>query len=115
MPKVVDVTGGWNNSHYEDNYYRHSAANIIRLIESRTIRWAERVTPVGGRRGVCMILVGKPAERRPLGRPRHRWEDNITLTFRKEIVRKGVDWIHPAWEWDKWRAFVIAAMNLLIS
>jgi len=92
VPKGADVTGDWNNLRYEDNYYRHSSANIIRLIDSRTMRWAELVSPVGERRGLCMILVGKPAEKRPLGRPRHRWEDNITLgSQRNRSERSGLD------------------------
>ena len=51
-PKGADVTGDWQKSRYEDNHYRHSSANIFRVIESRTMRWAGRVLRMGERRGV---------------------------------------------------------------
>jgi hypothetical protein len=69
VPKGADVTGDCKKSRYEDKHYRYSSANIIRVIESRTMRWAGRVAPVGERRGVCMISVGKPTKERLLGRP----------------------------------------------
>ena len=69
VPKGADVTGDWKRLRCEDNHYWYSSANIIRVIESRTMRWAGRVARMGERRGVCMILVGKSAEKRPFGRP----------------------------------------------
>jgi hypothetical protein len=64
-------------------------------------------------RGVCRILVGRPKGKRPLGRPRHRWEDNIKLDLRK-IGIIGVNWIQLAQDRGRWRAFVNMVMNLWV-
>jgi hypothetical protein len=68
---------------------------------------------MGERRDACKALVGKPEGRRPLGRPRRRWEGNITINLR-EIGWGGVDWIDLAQDRDRWRAVVNAVMNLRI-
>jgi hypothetical protein len=65
------------------------------------------------RRGVYRILVGKPVGKRPLGRPRHRWEDNINIDL-EEVGCGGVDWIDLARDRDRWRMLVNAVMNLRI-
>jgi hypothetical protein len=62
---------------------------------------------------VYRVLVGKPEGRRPLGRPRRRWEDNIRMDL-QEVERGGVDWIGLAQDRDSWRAFVNAVMNLRV-
>jgi len=61
----------------------------------------------GESRGVYRVLVGKPEGKRPLGRPRHRWEDIIKMD-----LQEGQDWIDPAQDMDRWQAFVNAVMNL---
>jgi hypothetical protein len=66
------------------------------------------------RRGVYRVLVGKPEGKRPLGRPRRRWEDNIKIKFH-EVGCEGMDWIELAQDRDRWRALVTAIMNLWIS
>jgi hypothetical protein len=66
---------------------------------------------MGEVRGVYNILVGRPEGRRPLGKPRRRWEDNIKLDLR-EIGFGDVDWIHWAQDRDRWRAHVNTVMNL---
>jgi hypothetical protein len=71
----------------------YSSSNIVRVIKSRRIRWAGHVAPMGEGRGVYRVLVGKPEGKRPLGRSRHRWEDNIKMDLR-EIGIDGVNWIH---------------------
>jgi hypothetical protein len=68
---------------------------------------------MGERRGAYRILVGKPEGRRPLGRPRRRWEDNIKLIFER-LGGGGVDWIDLAQDRDRWRALVYTVMNLRI-
>jgi hypothetical protein len=68
---------------------------------------------MGERRGVYRVLVGKPEGRRPLGRPRLRWEDNIRMDL-QEVECGGVDWIELAQDKDSWRAFVNAVMNLRV-
>jgi hypothetical protein len=69
---------------------------------------------MGERRGAYRALVGKPAGRRPLGRPRRRWEDNIKMDLR-EVGWGGVDWINLAQDRDRWRSLVNAVMNLRVS
>jgi hypothetical protein len=65
------------------------------------------------RRGAYRILMGRPEGRRPLGRPRRRWEDNITMDL-QELGWQGMDWIDMAQDRDRWRALVNAAMNLRV-
>jgi hypothetical protein len=77
------------------------------------MRWAGHVARIGEDRGVYRILVGKPAGKRPLGKPRCRWEDNVKVDLQE--VRCGcVDWIELAQDKDRWRAFVNAVMNLRV-
>jgi hypothetical protein len=71
------------------------------------------VARMGEGRGVYRVLLGKP-ERRPLGRPRRRWEDNIRTDLR-EVGCGCVDWLELAQDWDRWRALVSAVMNLWVS
>ena len=68
---------------------------------------------MGERRCVYRVLMGKPEEKRPLGRPRRRWEDNITMDL-QEVGCGCVDWIELALDRDRWRAFVTAVMNLRV-
>jgi hypothetical protein len=78
-PKRDEVTGEWRGLHYKELYAVYSSPNIIRVIKSRRMRWAGHVARMGERRGVYRALVGKPEGRKPLGRPRCRWEDNIKM------------------------------------
>jgi hypothetical protein len=66
----------------------------------------------GEKSGACRILVGRPEGRRPLGRPRHRWEDNIKMDL--QDVGWGMDWIELALDRDRWRAVVNAVLNLRV-
>ena len=86
---------------------------IVRLIKSRRMRWAGHVARMGEGRAVYRVLVGKPEGRRPLGRPRRRWEDNIRMDHR-EVGCGCVDWMEPAQDRDRWRALVSAVMNLRV-
>ena len=60
-----------------------------------------------------MVLVGKPEVKRPLGRPRHRWEDNIKMDLQK-VGCEGMDWIDVAQDKDSWQALMNAVMNLMV-
>jgi hypothetical protein len=71
----------------------------------------ENVACMGEKRGAYRILVGRPEGRRPLGRPRSRWEDNIKMD---QDVGWGMDWIQLAQDRDRWRALVNAVMNLRV-
>jgi hypothetical protein len=93
--------------------YRPIMPNIIRVIKSRRMRWAEHVARMGEERDAYRILVGRPEGRRPLGRPRHRWEDNIKTDLR-EVGWGGMNWIELAQDRDRWRAVVNAVMNLRV-
>ena len=77
------------------------------------MRWAGLVARMGKRRGVYRVLVGKPKGKRPLGRPRSRWEDNIKMDF-QEVGCGGMDWIELAQDRNRWRALVNAVMNLRV-
>jgi hypothetical protein len=83
------------------------------MIKSRRMKWAEHIARMGEFRNACKILVGKPEGKRPLGRPRCRWEDNIKMGLR-EIGFRDVDWIHWAQDRDRWRALVNTLMNLRV-
>jgi len=85
----------------------------VRVIKSRIMKWAGHVARVGERRGVSKDLVGKPEGKRPLGRPRSRWEDNIKMDI-QEVGSGGMDWIELAQDRDRWRAVVNAVMNLRV-
>jgi hypothetical protein len=71
-PKRDEVTGEWRKRYNEELHDLYSSPNIVRVIKSRRMRWAWHVVQVGEKRGVYRVLVGKPEEKRPLGRPRHR-------------------------------------------
>jgi hypothetical protein len=80
-------------------YNFYSSPNIIRMINSRRMRWAGRVTDMGEMRNAYKILVGKPEGTTPLVTPRRRWEDNIKMD-RIEIWWESVNWIHMAQDKD---------------
>jgi hypothetical protein len=80
-PKRDEVTGEWRRLHNEERNDLYSSPNIIWFIKSRRMRWAGYVERMGEGRGAYRILVGRPERKRPLGRPRHRWEDNIKMDF----------------------------------
>jgi hypothetical protein len=97
--KRDEVTGGWRNLQNE-LHGLYSSSSIIRVIKARRMRWVGHVACMGDVRGAYNILVGRPEGRRPLGRPRHRWEDNIKMDL-GEIVFGDVDWIHLAQDRDR--------------
>jgi hypothetical protein len=78
-PKRDAVTGEWRRLHNEELNDLYSSPNIIRVIKSRRMRWAGHAARMDEGRGAHRILVGRPEGRRPLGRPRRRWEDNIKM------------------------------------
>jgi hypothetical protein len=86
--------GSWRKLHDDELHSLYSAPNIVRLIKSRRMRWVGHVACMGERRGVYRVLVGRPKGKRPLGRPRHRWEDNIKLDLR-DIGIDGVNSKEP--------------------
>ena len=77
------------------------------------MRWVGNVVHMGEVRGVYRVLVGKPEGKRPLGRHRHRWENNIKMDL-QDIGFGGMDWIELAQDGDSWQALVNAVMNLRV-
>ena len=84
----------------------------MRFIKLR-MRWAEHVAHMGEGKGMYRVLVGKPEGKRPLGKPRHRWEDNIKMDLQK-VGCGGMDWIELTQDRDRWRVLVNAVMNLRV-
>jgi len=82
-PKRDEVTGERRKLHNEELTDLYSLPNIVRVVKSRRMRWARHVARMGEGRGVHRVLVGKPEGKRPLGRPRRRWEDNIKMDLRE--------------------------------
>jgi hypothetical protein len=76
-PKRDEATGEWRRLHNEELNDLYSSPNIIWVIKSRRMRWAGHVAHMEEKRGAYRILLGRPEGRRPLWRPRHRWEDTI--------------------------------------
>jgi hypothetical protein len=93
-PKRDEATGEWRRLQNEELNGLHSSPNIIRVIKSRIMRWAGHVAYMGAQRVAYRILVGRPERRQPLGRPWHRWEDNIKLDLQE--VGWGMNWIEVA-------------------
>jgi hypothetical protein len=110
-PKRDEVTGECRKLHSEELHNLFSFPDIIRQVKSRRMRWAGHVARMGEERKLYKVLVGKSEEKRPLGRPRRRWEDGIRMDLR-EIGLRGVDWIRLFQDRDRWRAVVSAVMNL---
>jgi hypothetical protein len=112
-PKRDEVTGEWRKLHNEELRNLYSPPDIIRQVKSRRMRWTGHVARIGEERKMYKIWVGKPEGKRPLGRPRRRWEDGIRMDLR-ETGLGGVDWIRLAQDRDLWRAVVSAVMNLRV-
>jgi hypothetical protein len=111
--KRDEVTGEWRKLHNEELHTLYSSPNIIRQIKSRRKRWAGHVARMGEERDEYRVLMGKPEGKRPLRKPRRRWEVVIRMDFR-EIGWGSVDWIQLAQDRDRWRGLVNMAMNLRV-
>jgi hypothetical protein len=98
---------------YEELHYLYFSPNIVWVIKSRRIRRAEHVARMGERRVLYRVLVGKRERKRPLGRPRRRWEDNLKIDL-QELDCEGMDWIELAQDRDRWLAPVNALMILQV-
>jgi hypothetical protein len=105
--------GSWRKLHNDELHSLYSSPNIVRVIKSRVLRWAGHVARMGEGRGVYGVLVGRLEVRRPLGRPRRRWEDNIKLDLR-EIRIDRANWIQLVQDRVRWRAFVNTVMSLRV-
>jgi hypothetical protein len=104
----------WRKLHNEKLNVLYSLHNIVRVVKSRRMRRAGHVARMGGGRGVHRVLVGKPEGKRPLGRPRRRWENNIKMDL-QEVGGGCGDWMDRAQDRDRWRALVSTVMNCRVS
>jgi hypothetical protein len=114
-PKRHEMIAGWRKLHNEELHNSRSLPNtgIIRMIKSRSMGWVTRVARTGKTRNGYRILVRKPEGKRPLGKSRHRCEDNIKI-YLGETERGGIDWIDVAQDRDQWMALVNTVMNLRV-
>jgi hypothetical protein len=103
----------WRKLHNDELHDLYFSPNIVRVIKSRRMRWAGHVAHMGEGRGAYRVLVGRSEGKRPLGRPRRRWKDNIKMDLR-EIRIDGKNWIRLAQDSVQWRAFVNTVMNLRV-
>jgi hypothetical protein len=122
--------------HNDELHSLYSSPNIVRMIKSRNLRWVRHVARMGEGRGVYRVLVVRPRGKRPLGRPRRRWEDNIKMDLREiridvdsedlrvvgmiilerilEKRREVIDWIHLTQNRDPWQILVYTIMNFWV-
>jgi len=112
-PKKDEVTGEWRKLHNEELNDPYSSHNIVRVIKSRRMRWAEHVAGMGERRSVYGVLMGKPEGKRPLGRPKRRWDVNIKM-YLQEVGCGGMDWTELSQDRDRWLGLVNAGMKLRV-
>ena len=93
----------------------YRSPNIVGVIKSRRMRWAGHVARMEEGRSAFKILTGKPKRKRPLVRPRCRWEDNIRMDLEEIGTNNAGNMVDSAQVWDYWRALLNAALNLWIS
>jgi hypothetical protein len=103
----------WRKLHNEELLDLYSSPNIIRIMKPRRMRWAGHAARMGEKRIAYRLSVGKPEGRRPLGRPRRRWVDNIRIDL-VEVGWGDVDWIGLAQDRDRWRVLVNSVLNLRV-
>ena len=99
-PKRDEVTRECRKLHNEELNDLYSSPNIVRVIKWRRMRWAGHVARMEEGRGVHKVLMGKPEGKRPLGRPRRRWEDNIKMGL-QQVGCGGTDLIDLAQDRDR--------------
>jgi len=111
--KRDEVTREWRKLHNEELNDLYSSPNIVRVIKWGRMRRSGHVARMGERRGSFRVLVGKPEGKRPLGRPRLRWEDNNKMDL-QEVECGGMDWFELALDRDRRRLIVNAVMNFRV-
>jgi len=112
-PRRGEVTGEWRRLHNEELNNVYSSPNIVWVIKSRRMRLVGHVTRMGEERGAYRVLVRKTEGKRPLGRPRRRWVNDIRMDL-QEVGCGYMDWIGLAQYRDRWRTLVSAVMNLRV-
>jgi hypothetical protein len=113
VPKRDEVMGEWRKLHNKELHDLYSSPSIIRIIKSQRMRWAGNVAQMGEKKTAYRLLMGKPEGKRPLGRSRRRWVDNIMMDL-GEVGWGDVDWIGLAKDRNRWRALVNSVLNLQV-
>ena len=108
-----DENGEWKRLYNDELRSLYCSPNIVRMIESRRLRWAGHGARMEEGRSAFKILTGKPIGKRPLGRRRCRWEDNIRMDLEEIGINAG-NWVDSAQDVDYWKALVNAALNLRV-
>jgi len=114
LRRVFGPRREWKILHKEELNDLYSSPNIVRVIKSRKMRWAGNVARMGEERGAYRVLVGKPEVKRPMGRPRRRWVDNIKMDL-KEVGCGYMDLIGLTQIRDRWWTLLSAVMNLRVA
>jgi len=112
-PKRNEITGEWRKLRNEEFSDLYSLPSIVWVVKSRRMRWAGYVARMGEGRVVHSVLVGKPEGKRPLGRPRRRWEDIIEMDL-QEVGGGCGDWMELAQDRDRLRALVSTVRNIRV-
>jgi hypothetical protein len=112
-PKREEDEEGWRRLHNEGLHKMYGSPNITRVIKSRRVRWTGHAACMGEMRDAYKTLVRKPEQKRPLGRPRHRWEDNTRMNL-GETGWEGVNWVYMAQGRDQWWDLVNMVTNLQV-
>jgi hypothetical protein len=112
-PRRDEVTGEWRKLYNEELHDLYSSPSIIRIMKARGMRWTGHVALMGEKKNAYRLLLGKPDGRKPLGRPRRRWLDNIRMDL-VEVGWGDVDWIDLAQDRDRWRTLVNSVLNLRV-
>jgi hypothetical protein len=112
-PKWNEVTGGWRKLHSEELHDLYSSPSIITIIKTKSLSWAGHVTRMREKRNAYRLLVGKPEGKKPLGKPRCRWIDDINVDH-LDIGLGDVDWTGLAQDRYSLRALVNAIMNFRV-
>jgi hypothetical protein len=112
-PMRNEVTGEWRKLNNEELRDLYSLPSIIRIIKSKRMIWAGHVARMGEKRNAYRLLVTKPEGKRPLGRPKRRWVDNIIMDL-GEVGWGGVYCIGLAQDRNRWRALVNSELNLRV-
>jgi hypothetical protein len=113
-PKRDEVTREWRKLHNEELNDLYSSPSIVWMIKSRRMQWTGHMAHMRDRRGIYRVLVRKPKGKRPLGRPRHSWEDYIKTDL-QEVGCGGMDWIDLAHDRERWWALLNVVMKLKVS
>ena len=112
-PKRDEVIEEWRKLHNEELNDLYRSPNIVRVIKLRITRWAGHVARVGERKDQYRVSMRKPEGKRPLGRPRPRWEDNIKIEL-QEVRCDGMDWVELAQDRDRWWVLVNEVMKFRV-